>query len=657
MEESSIELRLFDPDRQQRRELWKFVKLVAPTIEKRKWKTREAISAYCLKCKKELNYTPGTSKQVLRHMQKLHEEDLNENTIDGKRNLQQPTIHQAAKRMKPVNDSIAQKGHALLLKWITQSYRPLSIVEDPGLSEFSKFVNGLEQKYTLPSRSTITRLLKVKYNDLQLAIKTLLHKECDYYSVTSDIWTSRSTNAYISIMLHYVSEAFDIKTVTLRCAPFSTERHTGEAIAHMIRTSLEEAGLSEEKLVVYVTDNASNAVKSGRDLGVNHFGCIAHTLNLIVQKCIRYKCGNGDQSSGDNSSKYLMKTSNAINTLRDYVKFFSCSTAGAQWLKTSMEGSNVPPKKIPLDVATRWNSTVHMLKVGIDVRLHLDAFCLYVNSSEGRKHFPTCSKISEITREEWFILENICIVLSKFDEATEVLSGENYPIWSLTLPILRMIKLHLIDYKVTDGFKQASWYAEAVLTIEKFRIEILNEFKERFKAIQLSLFWTILLDPRLVAMNGFSDDERSDAKAGLLRQMKFAPCDIQSFRQHGTQIIDSTIPTSNNSLLRSIFASTTNQLLSENDESNKCEDELNLYLRQCEKSTIACGPNTWWSANGSAFPTLAWLSRKWMSAVSTSVSSERLFSRTGSTVTSRRSKLTEDHVEMLTFVHDNLKFI
>ena len=58
-----------------------------------------------------------------------------------------------------------------------------------------------------------------------------------------------------------------------------------------------------------------------------------------------------------------------------------------------------------------------------------------------------------------------------------------------------------------------------------------------------------------------------------------------------------------------------------------------------------------------AFPMLAWLSRKWLAVVSTSVSSMRLFFRTEATVTARRSRLKGDHVEMLTFVHDNSIYV
>ena len=63
--------RLFGPERQQRPELWQFIKLVAPTAEKKKWKSREAVGAYCTKCNKDITYSKGTSKQILRHMEQF----------------------------------------------------------------------------------------------------------------------------------------------------------------------------------------------------------------------------------------------------------------------------------------------------------------------------------------------------------------------------------------------------------------------------------------------------------------------------------------------------------------------------------------------------------------------------------------------------------
>ena len=54
------------------------------------------------------------------------------------------------------------------------------------------------------------------------------------------------------------------------------------------------------------------------------------------------------------------------------------------------------------------------------------------------------------------------------------------------------------------------------------------------------------------------------------------------------------------------------------------EIELEKYFLVCEQSKIR-DPLQWWSTNRATFPTLAWLARKWMSAISTSVPSERFF--------------------------------
>ena len=66
----SILSRLFDPDRKQKPQLWTHIKLVAPGPADQpppghiKWRSKDAIAAYCLKCKKQFTYTRGTSKTI-----------------------------------------------------------------------------------------------------------------------------------------------------------------------------------------------------------------------------------------------------------------------------------------------------------------------------------------------------------------------------------------------------------------------------------------------------------------------------------------------------------------------------------------------------------------------------------------------------------------
>jgi hypothetical protein len=58
--------------------------------------------------------------------------------------------------------------------------------------------------------------------------------------------------------------------------------------------------------------------------------------------------------------------------------------------------------------------------------------------------------------------------LEPFDEATEALSGEKYPTWPLTLPILRMIKIHLVDFKVSYDYSQRAWFEDASSMVKAF---------------------------------------------------------------------------------------------------------------------------------------------------------------------------------------------
>ena len=119
--------------------------------------------------------------------------------------MHQQMIHQLTKKLKMVNESEAQRGHLKILKWIIESYRPISIVEDLGFNDVLTFANTLEKKYTAPSRSTITRLLCSTYNNVMVSIKGMIAQECHFYALTSDIWSSRTSEAYILLMIYYLT--------------------------------------------------------------------------------------------------------------------------------------------------------------------------------------------------------------------------------------------------------------------------------------------------------------------------------------------------------------------------------------------------------------------------------------------------------------------
>ncbi len=301
-------------------------------------------------------------------------------------------------------------------------------------------------------------------------------------------------------MINYLTEDFNMRVVTLKCVPFSDAQHSGEETAKLIKDSLEEVRMPLENMVVYVTDNCLNSGKSTSNFGVNvnHQGCDAHILNSIVQKFIQWK-SDGSQNSIDGVPEYFEYISQTIGYLREYAKYFNTNTTLSNWLQKRLDNAGESPKKIPLDLATCRISTVSTLKTGISMRLHLVAFSSYIQTPEGRTAFVDYSKLVQITNEQWFELENVCKILERFDEATLAMSGEKYPTWSLTLLILRMIKIHLMKFEVSKGYSQYAWFDHALSIVEAFRKELIKEFSARFQEVQGTLLWIIQLDPRLTS--------------------------------------------------------------------------------------------------------------------------------------------------------------
>ncbi len=66
-------------------------------------------------------------------------------------------------------------------------------------------------------------------------------------------------------------------------------------------------------------------------------------------------------------------------------------------------------------------------------------------------------------------------------------------------------------------------------------------------------------------------------------------------------------------------------------------------------------PFKWWSEEGvKRFPLLCQLARKYLSFPATSVPSERVFSAAGEIVSKKRSRISNENVRTLIFLHANL---
>lgn len=102
-------------------------------------------------------------------------------------------------------------------------------------------------------------------------------------SLTSDMWTSINTDAYLAVTCHFVDDS-KLKTVVLGVEHFP-KVHTAENIEH-VKSSLMREWAITNKVTCLVTDGAANMGACARELRLKHAICVAHTLNLVVKKAL-----------------------------------------------------------------------------------------------------------------------------------------------------------------------------------------------------------------------------------------------------------------------------------------------------------------------------------------------------------------------------------
>ncbi|KAK0138793.1 Zinc finger BED domain-containing protein 1 [Merluccius polli] len=94
-----------------------------------------------------------------------------------------------------------------ILNMIVTAMRPLSMVEDKG---FRDMISTFNSKYNLPSRTYFTQLMEKKHQEIKEKLKVVL-KETECVALTTDIWTSVATEAYLGVTCHFLGEDWEMK--------------------------------------------------------------------------------------------------------------------------------------------------------------------------------------------------------------------------------------------------------------------------------------------------------------------------------------------------------------------------------------------------------------------------------------------------------------
>ncbi|MHA7927796.1 MAG: hypothetical protein ACX936_21570, partial [Marinobacter sp.] len=205
-------------------------------------------------------------------MMKYHEDMLNptEATVGEGRKSQTahklaaaavgtPSIAQfcttSSRTLKVASPMDQKTGELLLVQWIGQSLRPFTIVEDQGFVAFSKFLCNLTTEFKLPSRQTVRNHL-VQYGKLvHEKMKELIQEKVQDFSMTTDIWSSRTMQSFMAVTMHAIDNDFNLINLTLAVQPLRG-RHTAALISSKLEACFENWGLAKRNLTLMLRDNA-----------------------------------------------------------------------------------------------------------------------------------------------------------------------------------------------------------------------------------------------------------------------------------------------------------------------------------------------------------------------------------------------------------------
>ncbi|KAK9048091.1 hypothetical protein SSX86_032946 [Deinandra increscens subsp. villosa] len=296
-------------------------------------------------------------------------------------------------------------------------------------------------------------------------------------SITTDMWTSIQNIHYVVVTCHFVDAEFKLHKYILSFVDVPPP-YSGVHIYDCLFKCLKEWNI-ETKVATLTVDNATTndvvarSLKESLDLECKlaidgklfHVRCYAHILNLLVQ--------DG-----------LLQIKDVIHNVRESVKHVTASPGQLHLFGELSRQLKKPNKYLILDVSTRWNATYAMLSTALEFK---DVFVNYKARESSYKTLPS--------EDDWKKVEDVCLFLELFNEATKIISGSEYPTSNLFLAELYGIK-ELVDHvasnendcmkSMADEMKKKfdKIYTEAKkmeeIAVVKFHLEEL--FKEYVKA-------------------------------------------------------------------------------------------------------------------------------------------------------------------------------
>lgn len=480
------------------------------------------------------------------------------------------------------------------------------------------------------SRNTVKSDILKMHEREKIKIKSMLEKAPGRVSLTSDCWSSITTDGYISLTCHFIDEEWVLQDKVLNFSIMPSP-HTGVALSNKLFSMLSQWGI-ENKIFALTLDNAS-----ANDVSVEllqsqlvlnnallcdgeffHIRCCAHIINLVVQDGLK-------------------DIDEAVGKIRDSVKYVRGSQMRRQRFLECVSKVSLNSKRgLRQDVPTRWNSTFLMLD---SVLYYRKAFMNFQLSDPNYKHCPTSV--------EWDRVEKIRSFLGLFYDVTNLFSGSKYPTSNLYFRPIVTCYASLKKSLDTEN----EW-------IKKMAALMLSKFEKYWSDFSLILTIAVVFDPRYkLQFVEFSYNKLYGHGSRQFLQVK-EKLDVlfKEYSKTCTNNCDKGMITTNSKPFPNAMDEEMMEEFSALDHEfglSQQKSQLELYLdepRMDVKTNLDI--LAYWKGNQYRYPQIASMARDVLSIPITTVSSESVFSVGSRVLDQYRSSLKPSTVEAIICTRD-----
>ncbi|XP_034174846.1 E3 SUMO-protein ligase ZBED1-like [Osmia lignaria lignaria] len=569
----------------------------------------------CTICDRTLSYN-GSTSAIMKHLRGKHRETFFTSPTEGfdmdskdssalellpkneegcsRPLLQKMDLSYSSDRQEQISEALA---HMIFLNMM-----PISFCSSEG---FKQFMTILEPGYHCPSPESIMHRLQLLYNEKRMKIEEELSMASDI-AITSDGWSSKSQDSYISMAAQFIDDKWIIKNYTLCTQPME-DHYTDENLTSMFNIIKEEWHLSG-KVNSLVHDNAYNVSKATNSLiGVRYnISCAAHTLQLCVEDAL---------NSVDNYKEVIQKGSKIV-------QYFRHSNVATSSLTEKQKHLNLGEQELIQTCPMRWSSSYYMCEQLVCKKNAI----VSVLADRNITKLNIALKL-EMSEQQWSTMSDIIVALKPLQVAITALCFERSVTISLVCPVIHgLINNHLesndFETAETKHFKNI------------LKTSLINRFNlnSHFETVhRIASF----LDPRSKELSFESNEVKNIIKTSIRDMMEnISIPDIKNF-----QNVDP-------------FSSALDFIFQAVNPSSGSNSEFQTYLLETQINHNLC-PLVWWKMHENKYPRLAKLAKMYLSIPATSISSEHAISTAGNIVSSNCSYLLPENIDLMVFLHRN----